>query len=57
MNAPHDETAAPPPGPPDGAGPEGTDPAKVPDPAVEETGDGAVDAQAEPDRGEPDSAG
>ena len=33
------------------------DPDQVPDPAVSDAGDGAVDGQAEPDRGEPDSAG
>ena len=33
------------------------DPSEVPDPAVSDAGDGAVDGQAEPDRGEPDSAG
>ena len=33
------------------------DPSEVPDPEVSDAGDGAVDGQAEPDRGEPDSAG
>ena len=33
------------------------DPDTVPDPVVSDAGDVAVDGQAEPDRGEPDSAG